>query len=321
MKKVLVSPVMAPSVMLAVPVSPSTSSSAPVQASRPARVTTNAGMRKRVTQNPWKAPMMAPAASRARIAIQPGQRHDRAVDVADPQDQHHPDRDGPGPGELREQVGEVAGGEEAVVGDPEDRPDDRDADDHRQGAELALGQAAPEAGPGAGQAGLLGDQPGVEVGDGHGSLTSVGSCSSPALAPVIAATTSSELVCLASRTPTCRPSRSTTMVSATANTSARLWLITTTARPCSRRVRISSRTCAVWATPRAAVGSSSSTTLGSPSIDRAIATPCRWPPDSDAIWVRTLGIRTASRLRTLLASCSMPVSSSSRTPPSSSRPR
>ena len=55
-----------------------------------------------------------------------------------------------------------------------------------------------------------------------------------------------------------------------------------------------SSTCRVWATPRAAVGSSSMTSLGSPSSERAIATIWRWPPDSDATGVVTLGIRAES---------------------------
>ena len=85
--------------------------------------------------------------------------------------------------------------------------------------------------------------------------------------------------------PATRPSRSTTIRSATSKTSARLWLITTTPSPRSRSRWISSRTCAVWATPSAAVGSSSSTTFGSPSSERATATGWRWPPES----VRDLG--------------------------------
>ena len=79
-----------------------------------------------------------------------------------------------------------------------------------------------------------------------------------------------------------RPRRSTTMRSATSKTSTRLWLITTTPRPRSRRRWIRSSTCAVWATPSAAVGSSSITSFGSPSSERAIATDWRWPPESDA---------------------------------------
>ena len=51
---------------------------------------------------------------------------------------------------------------------------------------------------------------------------------------------------------------------------------------------------AVCATPSAAVGSSSSTTFGSPSSERATATCWRWPPESVPTSVRTLGIVTAS---------------------------
>jgi hypothetical protein len=46
--------------------------------------------------------------------------------------------------------------------------------------------------------------------------------------------------------------------------------------------------------PSAAVGSSSSTTLLSPITERATATDWRWPPDSDAIGIRTFGILTDS---------------------------
>ena len=76
------------------------------------------------------------------------------------------------------------------------------------------------------------------------------------------------------------PSRSTTIRSATSKTFSRLWLITTTPRPRSRRrVDREPSTCAVCATPSAAVGSSSNTTFGSPSRERAIATDCRCPPE------------------------------------------
>ena len=95
------------------------------------------------------------------------------------------------------------------------------------------------------------------------------------------------------KSPAVRPRRSTTIRSATSKTSARLWLITTTPSPRSRRRLISSSTWAVWGTPSAAVGSSSITTLGSPSSDRATATCWRWPPESVPTSVRTLGIVTA----------------------------
>ena len=52
-------------------------------------------------------------------------------------------------------------------------------------------------------------------------------------------------------------------------------------RPCSRRRLISASTCAVCATPSAAVGSSRMTTFASTSTAREIATDWRWPPESD----------------------------------------
>ena len=106
-----------------------------------------------------------------------------------------------------------------------------------------------------------------------------------------------------SKTPLLRPRRSTTTVSATAFTSAMLWLIMITPWPLSRSRSMRLSTSAVWATPRAAVGSSRTITLGSPSSDRAMATVCRWPPDSDATGIRTVGIladscRSSSQERT-----------------------
>ena len=86
------------------------------------------------------------------------------------------------------------------------------------------------------------------------------------------------------------------MRSATAWTSAMLWLIRMTPRPVSRSRSMRLSTSAVWATPRAAVGSSSMTTLGLPTRLRAMATVWRWPPESDAIGIRTLGI-LAERVR------------------------
>ena len=86
----------------------------------------------------------------------------------------------------------------------------------------------------------------------------------------------------------CGRACSTTMRSATANTSGMRWLIRTTAKPWSRRRRIRFRTSATCRTEIAAVGSSISTILGSERRVRAIATAWRWPPD---IW------RTRSRGR------------------------
>ena len=144
--------------------------------------------------------------------------------------------------------------------------------------------------------------------------------------PVIAETTCSSVVASALKSPAGRPRRSTKIRSATSKTSTRLWLITTTPSPRSRRRWIRSSTCLVWATPSAAVGSSSSTTLGSPSSERATATCWRWPPERVPTSLRRLGIVTARLESSSPVRCSMRASSSCReTVPgpgeTSSRPR
>ena len=60
-----------------------------------------------------------------------------------------------------------------------------------------------------------------------------------------------------------------------------------TAMPRDARVLISSRTCAVWETPSAAVGSSMMTSLESRMTARATAIAWRWPPESDPTSWRT----------------------------------
>ena len=86
-----------------------------------------------------------------------------------------------------------------------------------------------------------------------------------------------------------------------------------------RRRAMSSRTCAVCSTPRAAVGSSSRATFGWPSSERVMATDCRCPPERDATWVRTLGILTARSRRSATRRRSIPISFSHVT--SRARPR
>src|SRR5262249_10188710 len=143
------------------------------------------------------------------------------------------------------------GCQEVRVQPPEDHPDHDQADNHRQRTEIALGNAASQA-----------DQ--VEALRGRGALggrrlsgdlahSGSSSASSPNSAPVIAATTCSRFTLRTSRLATRRPRYRTTMRSQTSNTSARLWLMTTTPRPCERSVLIRSSTWRVWATPRAAV--------------------------------------------------------------------
>ena len=81
-------------------------------------------------------------------------------------------------------------------------------------------------------------------------------------APVMAATSCSVVASSTRKSAALRPSRSTTIRSATAWTSAMLWLIRITPSPVSRSRSTRLSTSAVWATPSAAVGSSSMTTFG-----------------------------------------------------------
>src|ERR1019366_4767369 len=79
---------------------------------------------------------------------------------------------------------------------------------------------------------------------------------------------------------TIRPRWSTAIRSATSKMSLRLCEITITASPRSRSRRTRSSTIRVWTTPRAAVGSSKSTTLEFHITALATATDWRWPPES-----------------------------------------
>src|SRR5439155_1401231 len=113
---------------------------------------------------------------------------------------------------------------------------------------------------------------------------------------------------------TIRPRYRTAMRSATSNTSFKLWEITITARPRSRRRRTRSSTIFVWTTPRAAVGSSSSTSLEFHITAFATATDCRWPPESEPTgWRidRTVVTRRLARV----SAASRSIASSSRSPP------
>ena len=86
-----------------------------------------------------------------------------------------------------------------------------------------------------------------------------------------------------SKTPLTRPSRSTTTRSATATTSSRSCETITMLIPRARSCRIMWSTMARCSTPSAAVGSSNTTRLGSPSSERAMATICRSAPVRSAI--------------------------------------
>ena len=86
--------------------------------------------------------------------------------------------------------------------------------------------------------------------------------------------------------PTFRPSRRTVIRSAVSKMSWRLCEMITTARPCWPRRRTSSSTCSVCATPRAAVGSSRTTSFEFHCTAFATATDWRWPPESVATGCR-----------------------------------
>ena len=77
---------------------------------------------------------------------------DGEIDLAQQQHEHDPDRDRADGGDLEREVGEVDRGEEAVVGDREDRPDDDEHEHDAQRAEIAFDEPAP----GAAQADALG---------------------------------------------------------------------------------------------------------------------------------------------------------------------
>ena len=82
------------------------------------------------------------------------------------------------------------------------------------------------------------------------------------------------------RVPAFSPSRSTVTRSAIESTCGTSWEISSTPKSRLRRFWIRAFTASRWRTPSAAVGSSSSTTVWAQMAARAIATPCRWPPDS-----------------------------------------
>ena len=164
-KKVPVRSVITLAGRLTEPVSPSTDSSAPCQPSRPARVTTNEGIPKVVTMKPLKRPISGADGEAGedrelgRKALLDGEhRHhrrgeaadgaDREVDLAEQQDEHDADRDRRHGGDLKRQVGEVDRAQEAVVGELEDRPDDRDPEQHPDQGRARLGRlgAAPPRG-------------------------------------------------------------------------------------------------------------------------------------------------------------------------------
>ena len=89
------------------------------------------------------------------------------------------------------------------------------------------------------------------------------------------------------------------MRSATSNTSWRLCEITTTPSPCVLNRLMRARTCWDAPTPSAAVGSSRRTTFECHITALAMATACRWPPESPAILARTFCTVTTVRSRSV----------------------
>ncbi len=78
-----------------------------------------------------------------------------------------------------------------------------------------------------------------------------------------------------------RPPYMTVIRSHTPLTTARSWLISTSAAPSSATSRDRSfSTCSCTVTSSAVVGSSARMTAGSAAIAIASMTRCRWPPDS-----------------------------------------
>ncbi len=132
---------------------------------------------------------------------------------------------------------------------------------------------------------------------------------------------SSVVILSLSTVPTIRPWYMTEIRSDRSNTSWISWLTRKMPMPSDFNWRIRSRTCAVSAGPRAAVGSSMMRIRALKWTARAMATDCRWPPDSDFTGFLKpvkLGLR---RPMTLRVADSMATSSSIPVRVTSSRPR
>ena len=222
------------------------------------------------------------------------------VDLAEQQDEDQAHRQQDGAGALGQHVAEVVETPERRLDRREQDHQDDQAGDRRQRAHLAAAHPLPvEAEVVAGRAGrrrCRGDRREILVERRLASASAaVGclrrsrpACRAPSSRPVVMSSTS--CCWLTSERFTCAaiwPRYSTAMLSATSSTSFMLCEISTTARPRSARRRTRLRTCAVCATPRAAVGSSSMTTLEFQSTALAMATVWRWPPDRLATRCRT----------------------------------
>src|SRR5262249_54572535 len=148
-------------------------------------------------------------------------RSDRQVDLTEQEHEHDPDRERPRDPDLEDEVGEIAGAQEDAFLVLEVAPDRGERHEHRERAELARAETQPGdldgRFQGAGEAGLLRlldrlfDRGRFWGGGRHQAAA----CSR---APVMAATTSSGVALSWSNVAARRPSRSTTIRSATSKT-------------------------------------------------------------------------------------------------------
>src|ERR1035437_2849290 len=115
---------------------------------------------------------------------------DREVDLAEQENQHHPDRNDTHRRDLGHEVGEIEGGEEVGVLHLEDDRDQDQPEQHRQGAELPLTDAAAGHGHQTANALLIEDEPRVLPDrSAHAEGFAAGAANPDASEPVMAATT------------------------------------------------------------------------------------------------------------------------------------
>src|SRR5262245_61425512 len=202
-------------------------------------------------------------------------RPDRQIDLAEQEHEHDPHGHGRRPGHLDDQVAEVPRAEVERILVVEEERDQDNGKQERRAAEIAGLDAL--------RGNLLPACPRLRLRAGGRRRRLDGHTTACSVEPnVIAWTICCSVTSLRWNTPTFRPSRRTAIRSATSKTSRRLCEISTTARPCSARRLTRSSTCCVWATPSAAVGSSSMTSFEFHITARATATDWRWPPESVA---------------------------------------
>src|SRR5579864_1771329 len=209
---------------------------------------------------------------------------DRQVDLAEQEDEDDAVRQHRRAGHLDDDVAEVLGREEVRRLEAEEDDDEDERDDDREDAQVARADVRRRAAKQPGQPGglflfrsrapVLADD--LDVGGRHAGAAVAGIPETFVGRPAVIAWTTSCCVVLSRwNTPTFLPRRSTVIRCAVSKTSWRLCEMMTTARPCSASRRTSASTCSVCATPRAAVGSSRTTSFEFHITARATATDCR----------------------------------------------